>query len=289
MSVPTGVPAANARPESESGPHPPSLMGRARYRLRTHMTEHPLIYLPLARVKRALRLDVRDIQRQVISSRTELVIDGYTRCGTTFAVYALQLSQEGPVRLAHHLHAPAQLIAAARRGIPALLVIRDPQGAILSQLIREPNLALRDALVAYSRFYTCLLPYRNHLVVGEFEHVTHDFGGVVRRLNARFGTSFAEFVHNDANVRECLDLMSLRGIWSRVQLGFESGDVTRAQLDRELQAVTRATPVDARDAWIPSHARERDKAALLKQWHQPSLARLRDRAQLVYQAFVDGT
>jgi len=266
-----------------------TLVGRARHRLRTHVTEHPALYIPFATVKRALRVDVRDLQRQVISSSTELVIEGYTRCGTTFAVYALQLSQGRPVRLAHHWHAPAQLIEAAHRKIPALLVIRDPQGAILSQLIREPNVSLRDALVAYSRFYTCLLPYRNHLVVGEFEHVTHDFGGVVRRLNARFGTSFAEFVHNDANVRECFELMRLRGTLSRVLLGFESGDVTRAQLDRELQAVTRATPVDARDAWIPSHERERGKAALLKQWHQPSLARLRDRAQLVYQAFVDGT
>jgi len=289
MSVPTGVPGAEAARESETGARPPSLTGRLRYRLRTHMSEHPVMYLPLARVKRALRLDVRDIQRRVISARTELVIDGYTRCGTTFAVYALQLSQERPVRLAHHWHAPAQLIEAAHRGIPALLVIREPKGALLSQLMREPNLALRDALVAYSRFYTCLLPYRNRLVVGEFEHVTHDFAGVVRRLNARFGTSFTEFIHTDANVRECFELMRLRGTWSRALLGFESGDVTRAQLDRELQAVTRAAPMDARDAWIPSDERERGKAALGEQWRHPSLAKLRDRAQLVYQAFVDGT
>jgi len=59
-----------------------SLVGRARHRLRTHVTEHPALYLPLATVKRALRIDVRDLQRQVISSRTELVIEGYTRCGT---------------------------------------------------------------------------------------------------------------------------------------------------------------------------------------------------------------
>jgi len=284
MSVPT--PAADARREPERGVPPPSLVGRVRYRLRTHISEHPGMYLPLVRAKRALRLDVRDTQRRVIGSGTELVIDGYTRCGSTFAVYALQLSQERPVRLAHHWHAPAQLIEAARRGLPALLVIREPKGAILSQLMREPNVALRDALVAYSRFYTCLLPYQNQLVVGEFEDLTHDFGGVVHRLNARFGTSFAEFVHTDANVGECFELMSLRGTWSRVLLGFESGDVTRAQLDRELEAVTRATPVEERDAWIPSDERERGKAALLEQWLQPSLAKLRDRALEVYRAFV---
>jgi len=272
-----------------------SLIGRARHRLRTQVTEHPALYLPIARAKRALRLDVRDLQRQVINSRTELVIEGYTRCGTTFAVYALQLSQERPVRLAHHWHAPAQLIEAAHRKIPALLVIRRPEDAILSQLVREPNVTIHDALVAYSRFYECLLPYRHSFVVGEFEQVTHEFGPVIRKLNARFGTSFAEFVHTDANVRECLELIKLRGTLSKTLFGFESGEVSREQLDREVQSVGGAKLLDAgdvwdtKDAWVPSEDRTRAKAALREQWlQQPSLAKLRERAQLVYQAHVDG-
>ncbi len=273
-----------------------SLVGRARHRLRTHVTEHPALYLPLATVKRALRVDVRDLQRQVISSRTELVIEGYTRCGTTFAVYALQLSQGRPVRLAHHWHAPAQLIEAAHRKIPALLVIRRPEEAILSQLIREPNVTLRDALVAYSRFYERLLPYRHSFVIGEFEQVTHDFGLLIRQLNARFGTSFAEFVHSEANVRECLELIKLRGTLSKTLFGFESGEVSREQLEREVQSVGGAKLLDARDvwdtkdAWVPSEDRTRAQTALREQWlQQPSLAKLRERAQLVYQAHVDGT
>ena len=272
-----------------------SVIGRARHRLRTQVTEHPALYLPIARAKRALRLDVRDLQRQVINSRTELVIEGYTRCGTTFAVYALQLSQERPVRLAHHWHAPAQLIEAAHRKVPALLVIRRPEDAILSQLVREPNVTIHDALVAYSRFYECLLPYRHSFVVGEFEQVTHEFGPVIRKLNARFGTSFAEFVHTDANVRECLELIRLRGTLSKTLFGFESGEVSREQLDREVQSVGGAKLLDAgdvwdtKDAWVPSEDRTRAKAALREQWlQQPSLAKLRERAQLVYQAHVDG-
>ena len=272
-----------------------SLIGRARHRLRTHVTEHPALYLPIARAKRALRLDVRDLQRQVINSRTELVIEGYTRCGTTFAVYALQLSQERPVRLAHHWHAPAQLIEAAHRKIPALLVIRRPEDAILSQLVREPNVTIHDALVAYSRFYECLLPYRHSFVVGEFEQVTHEFGPVIRKLNARFGTSFAEFVHTDANVRECLELIRLRGTLSKTLFGFESGEVSREQLEREVQSVGGARLLDAgdvwdtKDAWVPSEDRTRAKTALREQWlQQPSLAKLRERAQLAYQAHVDG-
>jgi hypothetical protein len=222
----------------------------------------------------------------VISPQTELVIDGYTRSATTFAVYALQLAQTQPVRLAHHLHAPAQLIEAARRGVPALLLIREPQGAILSQLVREPWVTVSGALLAYSRFYTCLLPYRDRFVVGEFAQVTGDFGAVVRRLNARFGTSFAAFVPTEANVRECLELSGLRGTLSAILLGFESGVVTRAQLSEALDSLHAAKSLEDREAWVPSANREDTKQALREQWMHPSLAGLRTRAQTIYENFV---
>src|SRR2546423_5675421 len=210
--------------------HSVSARHRARHLLRTRMSEHPNLYLPLARRR------YPGPSPEVISSETELVIDGYTRSATTFAVYALQLSQDRPVRLAHHLHAPAQLIQAARLDVPALLLIRQPEGAILSQLIREPKVALRDALLAYTRFYSCLLRYRAKFVVGDFEEVTHDFGSVIRRVNARFGTSFAEFEHTDDRVRECLELIKLRGTLSKTLLGFESGLASLGELLGELGA-----------------------------------------------------
>jgi hypothetical protein len=223
---------------------------------------------------------------QVISADTELVIDGYTRAGTTFAVYALQLAQERPVRLAHHLHAPAQVIEAARRGIPALVVIREPKSTILSQVIREPGVTIEDALVAYARFYSCLMPYRGNFIVAEFKQITNEFGAVVRRLNSRFGTGFAEFVYSEDNLVECSELMKLRGTHSKILLGFESGDISRDQVRRELHYLSKAKPVEARDAWVPSEDRERAKAALEEEWNRPRLARLRDRAQEAYQTFA---
>jgi hypothetical protein len=255
---------------------------RARHRLRTYVSEHPPGYLAFARHK------YPDHNVEVIGPATELVIDGFTRSATTFAVYAFQLSQGTPVRLAHHLHAPAQLIEAARRRIPVLALIREPRGAILSQLIREPDVALRDALVAYSRFYEHLLPYRGSFVVGEFRQVTNDFGAVVRQLNRRFGKQFAPFAHTDANVRECLDFCELRGTLSPVLLRFESGLVTCRQLRSERQAISGAALVDEREAWVPSGDREQAIHALRGQWQRPSLDRLRSRAWRAYQEFLAG-
>lgn len=239
--------------------------------------ERPGVYLPFARWK------YPGPSPAVIGPETDLVIDGYFRSANTFAVYAFQLSQHKPVRLAHHLHAPAQLIMAARNGIPALLLLREPRGAILSELLYD-DVALPDALVAYARFYTSLFPYLDSFVVGEFAQVTSDFGAVIHRLNARFGTSFGEFRHNEAAARECLTLVRQRGTSSEVLLGFESGVVTRDEMRRELPLLERKpTPPELREAWVPSQQRSRAKAALLEQWLSPSLTRLRNRAESVYE------
>ena len=255
-----------------------TLTRRARHRLRMRVSELPGLYLPFARHK------YPGPSPEVISSATEFVIDGYTRSASTFAVYALQLAQPVPVRLAHHLHAPAQLVEAARTGVPALAVIREPQGAILSQLIREPDVALRDALVAYARFYERLLPYRDRFVVADFEEVTKDFGAVIRRVNERFDTSFAEFEPSEQNVQRCFELIKLRSTLSPILLGFESGTVTADELLPEIAALARR-PGPATEAWIPSQEREQSKAVLREQWARPALARLRERAQQVYEAF----
>lgn len=281
MTGTTTRPADDA-PVSPAGPPDVSPLRRARYRLRTYASEHPPLYLAYVR-RKWTQHDV-----EVIDSRTELVIDGFTRSASTFSVYAFQLSQHRPVRLAHHLHAPAQLIQAARWGIPAIALIREPRGAILSRHARWPDAALADALVAYARFYERLRPYRSSLVVGEFETVTHDFGALVRQLNERYGTDFTPFASNDANMRECLEFCKLRATFAPVLLGFESGLVTRDQVRSERPAIARGAVVDEREAFVPSAHRDQQKEALRRQWQQASLNKLRSRAQRAYEEFVAG-
>jgi hypothetical protein len=254
---------------------------RVRHLVRTRVSEMPALYLPFARRK------YPGPSPEVIGSETEFVIDGYTRSACTFAVYAFQLAQPRPVRMAHHLHAPAQLIAAAKLGVPALVVIREPQGAVLSQLVREPDVDLRDALVAYARFYSCLLPHRSSFVAGEFEEVTGDFGSVIRRVNERFGTTYAEFEHTEGHVRECFDLIRERPTLSPTLLGFESGVVTLGELRQARARVARPSgPTPGDEVWVPSADREERKRSLRAQWFAAGLTELRTRAQRVYQGFL---
>jgi hypothetical protein len=251
---------------------------RARLRLRTVATEHPALYLPFARRK------YPGPSPRVLDRDTAVVIDGYTRSASTFAVYAFQVAQPRPVRLAHHLHAPAQLMQAAKRGLPTIMVIREPRGAVLSQVVREPGVDLLDALWAYSRFHESLEHCRDAFVVAGFEEVTSDFGAVVTRLNAKFGTAYGVFDGSSEQLLWCRRLVGQRDTLSPVLLGFESGDVTVDEVKAHVLSLPPAASGDR--SWMPSADRDRAKAALVAAWSEPRLAAARSRAQDIYGSFV---
>ena len=166
-----------------------SLAARVRWELRTIAGRFPTIYLPVVRWR------YRPGQFQMpLREDTELVIDGFLRSGSTFVFTAFEHAQPRKVRVAHHVHAPAQIMAAVQRGIPVVLLIREPREAVLSLVVRLPHLSLAQGLRGYARFYEPLLPYRGGFVVGTFQQATTDVGGLTREANATFGTAFAEVV-----------------------------------------------------------------------------------------------
>src|SRR5262245_23802891 len=174
---------------------------RARRRLRGWLGQHPALYLPLAGgFRRAF-----DGSRKAVSRETEVVIEGFPRCGNSFAFAAFSLAQPRPVRIAHHLHAPAQIIAGAKHGIPTVVLIRRPDDAVVSLLLRKPDWEADEAYAEYVRFYATILPHRERFVVASFEQVVADFAPVVRRLNRRFGTAFVKFQHTPENVQRCFE------------------------------------------------------------------------------------
>lgn len=122
------------------------LLRKWRFSARSFVGQYPFPYLMLQRLRPRRR-------HLVVARDTEIVIEGYPRSANTFAVAAFMLAQERPVKMAHHLHAPAQVIRAVKWGIPTLLLIRQPEDAVLSLLIREPGISAERALRDYIRFY----------------------------------------------------------------------------------------------------------------------------------------
>jgi hypothetical protein len=148
------------------------------------------------------------------------VIEGFPRSANTFAVNAFQLAQPGPVRIAHHLHEPAHVLAAVGQGVPTVLLVRPPEDTIVSSILRKPALTIRGTADRYERFHGSLMPVAERLVVADFEQVTTDFGAVIRRLNGSYGTAFTPFDHTDENVARCFALIDSQ---SRARPGVQGG------------------------------------------------------------------
>jgi hypothetical protein len=258
---PEGGGPAPAPPDPYSGRERPSLLRRQllrlRYEIGSVVRKYPGPYLALARRRHI---------GEPVTDETKLVIEGFPRSGNTFAVAAFGFAQPASVRVARHEHAPAQVIEAARRGIPALVVIRDPEDAVLSFVIQHPHIPLRQALRAFVRFYEPLVPYRTSFVLATFEQVTTDYGDVMRRVNRRFGTDFGVFEHTEENVRACIEEIDLDN--RRV---FGSGEVLELMGAR------------------PSERRSALKARLRERYPIEVPPGLRARAEQVYGLLVTGS
>ena len=129
-------------------------------------------------------------QERIVENDTELVIDGFQGSANSFAANVFQKSQSRYVRIAHHLHSPTQIIEAARKNIPILLVIREPEKAILSLTSRWSYISVSQGLRGYISFYSKLEPYISHCVVSTFERTTKHYDRTIAKVNRKFGTQF---------------------------------------------------------------------------------------------------
>lgn len=227
---------------------------RGLFEAKTVVARYPSLVIPIARRRHGIP----------VGDDTKIVIEGFPRTGTSFAVAAFDLANEGRVAMACHVHAPAQVIEGARRGLPNLVVVREPEGTVLSFVIRNPHISIRQALRGYLRFYEPLLRYRGRFVVGTFDQVTNDFGGVTRRANERFGTSFALFEHTEDNVTRCF-----RAIDEDYRKRLPEGEALERQVAR------------------PSEWRNRMKEEVRASYVAADAAALRKRAERAFRAFAD--
>jgi len=229
---------------------------RVRYRLMTRLARRPAFALPLARIRG---------EGELVAQDTDLLIESFPRSASSFALAAFNLAQE-PARLkvAHHTHAPGHVIAAIRLGVPALVLVRVPEGAVVSNVIRHPGRTCAGVLHGYVDFHEPLLPYRGDLVVGTFaEVVGGEVGRITRRLNERFGTAFAEFEATEDNVARCM-----------------------REIDEDWRARRGGGEHLERIVPRPSAMRDGMKDEIRERYRREVPPDLRERAQRLYEAFA---
>jgi hypothetical protein len=146
-------------------------------------------------------------------SRTAACIEGFPRSGNSLAVRYFQ-HRNPDARLAHHVHVPAQLIAAVRLGVPRLLLIREPREATLSLLVsRDGALRPGDALGGWVGYHRALLPHLTAIPILSFERLIGNPTLVAAALNAAFGTRFAHRPLSEVEI-EAVE-RDLRRSWER--------------------------------------------------------------------------
>jgi hypothetical protein len=227
-----------------------------RYRSKQFIGRHPWLY-------RAVFRNRSGFEDLLVDENTDICIEGFPRSANSFAVAAFRHAQDEPISIAHHNHVPAPVLAAVRRGIPTIVLIRDPVEAVISfrglllQIAAtndEENafhVSYELRLKAWISFYETIKPVADRIVIAPFEEVTDDFGGVIGRVNDRFGTAFAQFRHTSANVDYLRGNRGYHALPSdqRNQLKQQA----REQFDRE---IGRKSPLIDRTHSLYNHLRQ---------------------------------
>lgn len=180
-----------------------------KYYLKRGIENIPWLYIFLLK----LRYRNHWFYNRIISSATDIMIEGFPRSANSFAVMAFRIAHNHNIRIATHTHSHAHVLMAVRKKIPCLVLIRPPAEAVVSlkalyyeSSLRgnktDKNLPLSLLLRWYITFYKALLPHQNHIIIATFDEVVNNFTRVMQRVNARYNTSFTLFEHNDENVRK---------------------------------------------------------------------------------------
>jgi len=159
-----------------------------------YLLGHDPVFLPVL-----LRLTPMGTSRQ-ITEHTQLAVEGFPRGGNTFTVFALQNAARNQLRIASHVHHPSQVKLAVERGLPTVLVVREPIAVLSSYMTYGQHGRPSDVIKEYSSYHRELIPYVDQVLVCEFEEIVSDMSSVIARINRRFSMEIPPFDHSQANV-----------------------------------------------------------------------------------------
>jgi hypothetical protein len=159
-----------------------------------------------------LRLDPT-VRHRRVTRRTDLIMEGFPRSGNTYARAAFEHANGTSGWLSTHLHTPRSIEQGVRLGIPTIALVRAPQDVLGSLLQFNPRYHPGSVLKSYCAFYERVLPLSDAVVVADFSETIGDFGSVIERCNARFGTSFTPYTRtyeSDRAVFRAIDEVAMR-------------------------------------------------------------------------------
>lgn len=203
---------------------------RAKFEIRDLLGQYSAL-VPILAVKSSWR-------HVMVRPDSAVCIEGYPRSANTFSVAAFSITNPECGHIARHTHLSGQVLRAISYGVPTLVLLREPEDAVLSMKIREPDLSVSQLLRSYIRYYRCIERVRGDVCIATFEEVTDDFGKVLCRMNDELGTTFNLFHHDEAGTESA---------FAEVEQMFEDYQ-KRMGIAPDLEGDRIAKPTEARKA-----------------------------------------
>jgi hypothetical protein len=172
---------------SVAKPYASRLYKNFRYHCHTCIGCYPIIFFGIHSI-------LGDYGWRLTGRETDLVIEGAPRVASTYCMHAFISCQDHQVSVATNTHAAANVLRAEEFAIPSLVLIREPEAAIRSGILRFPGVSQFALAARYYYFYRTLEKKHASFVIADFADVINDVGAVIRRVNDYYGTRFKSYV-----------------------------------------------------------------------------------------------
>jgi hypothetical protein len=148
------------------------------------------------------------IKECMLNEESEIVIEGFPRSANTFSVVAFRFAQKRKINIAHHLHVESQVIEGVKKGLPVVVLIRNPDEAMKSLMVREPKMKAEYGFKRYCEFYSSVKKLRSKVVIAEFKEITNNYSKIIENVNAKFNVEYIPYEsnrYNDESVYKMID------------------------------------------------------------------------------------
>lgn len=186
-------------PSSSGRKRPTFLEDRRLYRI---FSRNPLLWRNI----QLIRYRNSRLIGQIVSPSHHLVLEGFPRSGNSFSVRAF-LQANGMRRtwsIAHHFHKLPQILLGVRWQRPTIVLIRNPDEAVLSLFahsiikavasVEDTQTQLRkfqNLFEHWQHYYEIVYELRDDVVLSDFSTTTQRFDLVLQAANTKFEKDFA--------------------------------------------------------------------------------------------------
>lgn len=159
---------------------------------RLFVSTRPALYQAYARLE---NLQFR------LTGGTQIVVDSYPRSANSFFEAAFTRAHGGRIEVAHHSHAAAQVLSGVARGLPCIVLVREPEAAIASFYeMHGGHYPIWLCTQEYVAFYSALVHVLDKLIVVTTENLEARFFDLMVQVRDTHSLDIEPF-EVDARVR----------------------------------------------------------------------------------------